>query len=472
MKTTPLSDQAKTHLAAVRAHYEKCPGLTKQADSYRDILAEYCNLLIPSSASVLEVGCGAGDLLVRLRVAKRCGVDLSPRQIQLAKEKIPDGRFYTQAGEELDLPGETFDYIVLSESINLAADAQRLLERLKSVAHENTRLIVNIYSALWRPAIWLGTLLRLRNPQPVSNWLSKEDIVGLMQLTGWEPIRHESRTLCPVKLFGIERLFNRFLAPLLSPLCLSVFSVARLATNRAEKTVSVVIPARNEAGNIEAAVKRTPDLGVWTELIFVEGHSKDNTWDEIRRVKEAYPHKRIKIEKQTGKGKANAVREGFAIASGDLLMILDADLTMPPEELPKFYDAIISGRCDLANGSRLVYPMEEKAMRFLNLCANKIFSILFSWLLGQPIKDTLCGTKVLTKESYEAIVANRSYFGEFDPFGDFDLLFGASKLNLKILDIPIRYQERVYGETNIQRWQHGWLLLQMVVFAALKLKFV
>jgi SAM-dependent methyltransferase len=472
MKATPLSEQAKTHLAAVRAHYENCRALTKQACSYRDVLAEYCNLLIPSSASVLEVGCGAGDLLFRLRIARRCGVDLSPRQIQLAKEKIPDARFYTQAGEELHLPGETFDYILLSESINIAADAQRLLERLKSVAHENTRLIVNIYSALWRPAIGLATLLGLRNPQPASNWLTKDDIAGLMHLTGWEAIRHESRTLCPVKFFGIERLFNRFLAPLLSPLCLSVFSVARLATNRAEKTVSVVIPARNEAGNIEAAVKRTPDMGVWTELIFVEGHSKDHTWDEIRRVKEAYPHKRIKIQQQTAKGKGNAVREGFAIASGDLLMILDADLTMPPEELPKFYDAVVSGRCDFANGSRLVYPMDEKAMRFLNLCANKVFSILFSWLLGQPVKDTLCGTKVLTKESYEAIMANRSYFGEFDPFGDFDLLFGASKLNLKILDIPIRYKERVYGETNIQRWKHGWLLLQMVAFAALKLKFV
>ena len=267
-------------------------------------------------------------------------------------------------------------------------------------------------------------------------------------------------------------MLNRFAAPLLAPLCFSVFSVARLPATRAEKTISVVVPARNEAGNIEAAVKRTPDMGVWTELILVEGNSKDNTWDEIRRVKEAYPQKRIKTLQQTGKGKGNAVREGFAIAEGDLLMILDADLTMPPEELPKFYDALISGRCEFANGSRLVYPMDEKAMRFLNLCANKMFSILFSWLLGQPVKDTLCGTKALTRESYDGIVANRSYFGDFDPFGDFDLLFGASKLNLKILDIPIRYKERVYGETNIQRWKHGFLLLQMVVFAALKLKFL
>ncbi|MGA8659916.1 MAG: glycosyltransferase [Chthoniobacterales bacterium] len=472
MKNRWLANHTREHLAKVKRYYENSGGLTRTARSYRDIIAGYYNLLIPPSASVLEVGCGAGELLSRLRVAKRCGVDLSPRQIQLAKEKIPDGKFYVQAGEDLDLPGQTFDYIIVSETVNLAADVQRLFESLKLVSHENTRLIVNIYSSLWRPAIWLATGLGLRNRQPESNWLSKEDVAGLMHLTGWELVRQESRTLCPVKLLGIEPLLNRFAAPLLGPLCFSVFSIARLSATCAEKTVSVVVPARNEAGNIEAAIKRTPEMGVWTEFIFVEGNSKDNTWDEIRRVKEAYPHKRIKILQQTGKGKGNAVREGFAVAEGDLLMILDADLTMPPEELPKFYDALISGRCEFANGSRLVYPMDEKAMRFLNLCANKLFSVLFSWLLGQQVKDTLCGTKVLTKESYDGIVANRSYFGDFDPFGDFDLLFGASKLNLKILDIPIRYKERVYGETNIQRWKHGWLLLQMVVFAALKLKFI
>jgi glycosyltransferase involved in cell wall biosynthesis len=287
-------------------------------------------------------------------------------------------------------------------------------------------------------------------------------------------IRHEPRILCPVRLWGIEHLLNRFIAPFLPVFCFSVFSIARLApVNQAsEKSVSVVIPARNEAGNIEAAVQRTPEMGVAKELIFVEGHSKYNTWEEIQRVKQAYPHRRIKIMQQSGKGKGNAVREGFAVAEGDVLMILDADLTMPPEELPKFYEAVVSGRCDFANGSRLVYPMDEHAMKFLNMCANKAFSILFSSILGQPVKDTLCGTKVLTKQSYDRIAANRAYFGDFDPFGDFDLLFGASKLNLKIVDIPIRYKERTYGETNIQRWKHGWLLLEMLAFASLKLKFV
>jgi glycosyltransferase involved in cell wall biosynthesis len=271
----------------------------------------------------------------------------------------------------------------------------------------------------------------------------------------------------------VERFVNAWFAPLLPPLCLSIFITARLAgKSLSEKTVSVVIPARNEAGTIEEAVLRTPEMGLRTEIVFVEGNSKDNTWEEIQRVQKAYPDRNIQTLKQTGKGKGNAVRDGFAAAKGDILMILDADLTVPPEDLPKFYNAIVRGHADFANGVRLVYPMREGAMQFLNMCANKTFSLIFTFLLGQPTKDTLCGTKVLSREHYQKIIQNRSYFGEFDPFGDFDLLFGADKLNLKICDIPIRYQERTYGTTNIQRWRHGLLLLKMVVFAAKKLKFI
>ena len=474
MNPSQLSAHAKAHLEKIRRHYDQSGELTKAAIAYREMLAASYNHFIPECVSVLEVGCGAGDLLVHLNGRRRTGVDVSEKKIRAAEEKIPEADFFVQAGEELALPGKSFDYIILSETINLAADVQRLFERLQLVSHANTRLIINIHSALWRPIIWAGTVLGFRHRQPESNWLSKEDVSGLLHLTGWELVRHEPRILCPVKLLGIEQVLNRWLAPFLPSLCLSVFTIARTAPgeSRGEKTVSVVIPARNESGNIRAVIKRTPEMGVWTEFIFVEGNSKDDTWDEILRVKNAHPHKRIKCLRQSGKGKGNAVRDGFALAEGELLMILDADLTMPPEELPKFYEALVSGRCDFANGSRLVYPMEGNAMQFLNLCANKAFSILFSWLLGQPVKDTLCGTKVLTRTNYRQIAANRVYFGEFDPFGDFDLLFGASKMNLKILDIPIRYKERVYGETNIHRWKHGWLLLRMVAFAAQKLKFV
>jgi hypothetical protein len=469
-----VCENKRQHLNRICEHYEPQTGISKAAETYREMLARYFNLLIPTSGSVLEVGCGGGDLLALLNGSSKCGVDVSPGQIQRAKEKVPTAEFLVQAGEELNLPGRTFDYIVLSETLNLAVDVQLILERLKGVSSCETRLLINVYSALWRPLISLGTALGLRGRHPESNWLAKDTLAGLLCLSGWELIRCESRILCPIKFLGLETVANQFVAPLVSPLCLTLFVVARPRPDRQpkEKSVSVIIPARNEAGNVEVAVARTPTMGTWTELIFVEGDSTDNTWETIQQIKADSPSRPIKILQQTGKGKGDAVRMGFAAAEGDILMILDADLTVPPEELPKFYDAIVSGACEFANGSRLVYPMEKEAMQFLNLCANKTFGILFSWLLGQPIKDTLCGTKVLTKADYQRISENRSYFGDFDPFGDFDLLFGASRLNLKILDLPVRYKERVYGQTNIQRWKHGWLLLEMLVFAAAKLKFV
>jgi len=236
--------------------------------------------------------------------------------------------------------------------------------------------------------------------------------------------------------------------------------------------VSVIVPARNEAGNIRPILARVPEMGSGTELIFVEGHSTDNTAREVESAIAAHPTRRVRLLTQEGSGKGDAVRLGFAEASGQVLMILDADLTVPPEDLPRFYEALRSGKCEFANGVRLVYPMEKEAMRFLNLLGNKFFSLAFSWLLGQPIKDTLCGTKALWRGDYEKIAANRSYFGDFDPFGDFDLHFGAAKLNLKILEVPIRYRERTYGSTNISRWRHGALLLRMVLFAIRRIKFV
>ena len=243
---------------------------------------------------------------------------------------------------------------------------------------------------------------------------------------------------------------------LLKHLALTNFIVARprpqAEADAPAPSVSVIVPARNEAGNIAEIFTRTPHMGRWTELVFVEGHSHDNTYGIIEAAITAHSERCCQLLKQTGVGKGDAVRLGFARAKGEVLMILDADLTVPPEDLPRFYEALRSGKGDFINGVRLVYPMEKQAMRFLNLLGNKFFSLAFSWLLGQPIKDTLCGTKVLWKRDYETIAANRAYFGEFDPFGDFDLTFGAAKLNLKITDLPIRYRERTYGTTNIQRW--------------------
>ena len=245
----------------------------------------------------------------------------------------------------------------------------------------------------------------------------------------------------------------------------------RCASPEKNYSVSIIIPARNEQGNIEKAVLRTPAFGSNQEFIFIEGGSSDGTWDEIERVTKNYPEKNILCFKQTGQGKGDAVRLGFDKASGDVLMILDADLTVPPEDLPKFYNAIQQGTGEFINGCRLVYPMEKEAMRFLNLLANKFFGVLFSWLIGQHYKDTLCGTKVLFRRHYEQIADNRGYFGNFDPFGDFDLIFGANKQNLKTVEIPVRYKERTYGSTQIKRFYHGMLLFRMCWFAAKKIKF-
>ena len=469
-----ISALAREHLDRVRAFYDAAPVAPQAgAAAYRGLLAHYYNLLIPPDASVLEIGCGSGELLAQLRCARKAGIDLAPAQIAAARRRVPDGRFFVQAGELLEL-GETFDVIIVSDTLNLAADVQRLFERLHTVSHADTRLVVNFQNTLWRPVLSLARLLGLKAPQPQNSWLASSDVFNLLRLAGWSPVFTQGRILVPFHALGLGSLVNRWLAPLLQWFCLTVFFVARrdhVGPPR-RPTVSVVIPARNEAGNIPAAVARTPDMGGGTELIFVEGHSRDDTWAAIQKVAADHPERKIKILQQTGKGKGDAVRAGFAVATGDILMILDADLTMPPEELPKFYEVLASGRAEFANGVRLVYPMDEKAMQFLNLCANKAFGLIFTWLLGQPVKDTLCGTKVLSRAHYDRIAANRAYFGDFDPFGDFDLLFGAAKLNLKIADVPIRYRERTYGTTNIQRWKHGWLLLRMVLFAARKLKFV
>ena len=491
MSSTTL-DLTQAHLDQVRAFYDSASTKSNWASrGYRSWLAHYYNLLIPADASVLEIGCGSGELLSRINAVHKTGVDLSHTQVEAARQRLPDATFHVQAGEALSIEGR-FDYIIISDALNLAADVQQLLVRLQAVSTANTRLIINFHSSLWRPMFSLARGIGVKAAQPQSNWLAASDILNLLQLADWDPVFRQSHLLMPVPCLGLDILVNRWLAPLLQWFCLTVFVVARPARSSrmahpveplgqikppvpgqaGRPTVSVVIPARNEAGNIEAAVRRIPQMGGGTELIFVEGHSRDDTWDQIQRVTRENSRFPIKIMQQTGRGKGDAVRAGFAAATGDILMILDADLTMPPEELPKFYEVLASGRAEFANGCRLVYPMDGKAMQFLNLCANKTFGLIFTWLLGQSIKDTLCGTKVLTRAHYEKIASNRSYFGDFDPFGDFDLLFGAAKLNLKIADVPIRYRERSYGTTNIQRWKHGWLLLRMVCFAAQKLKFV
>jgi len=441
---------------------------------YQRLLRRYYAFWVPPGLRVLEVGCSLGDLLAAVKPARGVGIDFSPAMIALARKRHPEFEFKFGEAAEFST-AEIFDYILLSDLVNDLPDVQAVFQKLRSVAHPRTRLVLNFFNNLWRPVLHAGAKLGLKAPTLLQNWLSTDDVRNLLHLAGWEVIKTEPRILWPARLPLWDAICNRWLAPLVPHFCLTVTLIARprpAPAPQAEYRCSVVIPARNEAGNIQDAVRRTPEMGRGTEIIFIEGHSTDNTFAEIQRIAAKYPDRNIKVLKQKSRGKGGAVREAFAAATGEILFILDADLTMPPEELPKFYEAARSGTAEFVNGVRLVYPMEEEAMQFLNMVANKLFGLTFSWLLGQKIKDTLCGTKVLFRADYDALARNRAYFGDFDPFGDFDLIFGAAKLNLRLVDLPIRYRARTYGETNIHRWSHGWLLLRMVVFAARRLKFI
>jgi SAM-dependent methyltransferase len=462
------------HLDSMREFFRTPPRASLFGSFYRKLLANRYNLLIPMDANVIEIGCGMGELLNDLQTTHKIGIDLSPEQVARGKERFPHLDLRTGSGETAILPAGPFDVIILSDVLNYAADVEVLLQRLHVSSHRGTRLLINVYNTLWRPVLGAARRLGLAAAQPASNWLSQQDVINLCWLADWEVFKSFSTILIPLPLGPFSTFINRFISPFLHWFCLSIFLIARRSRlpRREPDVVSIIVPARNESGSIAQAVRRVPRLGRETELIFVEGHSKDDTWEVISALPDTFTHGRIVKLQQSGKGKGNAVIEGFRAASGSVLMVLDADLTVPPEDLPKFIEVLSSGKGEFANGVRLVYPMDERAMRFANLCANKAFGMIFSWLLGQSVRDTLCGTKVIWREDYERLDKGRAYFGDFDPFGDFDLLFGADKQNLKIVDIPIRYKERFYGETNIQRWKHGVILAGMVFIAARRLKFV
>lgn len=444
---------------------------------YYEVHEKYMRFLVPEGLRVLDLGCGTGSLLNALKPAYGVGVDLSEKVIDLAREKFPELEVRVGDIEDRDVIQQLsgpFDYIILSDTIGHLTDCQATIESLHHLCTPETRLIISYFSWKWEPILRLVEKIGLKMKQIEMNWMSTEDIKCLLQLADFEPVKREWRLLLPKCLFGIGSLVNRYIGPLplIRQASLRNYVVARPVRDGARENLSatVLIPCRNEQGNIENAVKRIPLFCRDLEILFVEGNSHDDTFAEIRRVIEKYPDRDIKVLVQDGIGKGDAVRKGFSAARGQILMILDADLTVPPEDLPKFYQVIASGKGEYINGSRMIYPMEKESMRFLNYWANSIFAVIFSWLLNQRYTDTLCGTKVISKANYEKIASYRSYFGDFDPFGDFDLIFGASKLSLKTVEVPIRYAAREYGETQISRFRHGLLLLRMVLFAFRKLK--
>lgn len=451
---------------------------------YHESIESFIGYLVPRGSTVLHIGADSPSLLNLLAPTRGLGIHASSRAIeQVNKQGILPGLSFKHM--ELSHVHETFEYAIISDLLGHVEDIEMLLRESAERISWRGRVVVTQHSALWGPILRLASRLGLRMPSRLENWVSRADLENFAHLAGLEVVRSGTRMLFPKHIPFVSTFLNTYLANIFpfTRLGLYHYVVLRKQDARspiANPSLSIVVPARNEAGMVERIVKELPTLGSFTELILIEGHSKDNTWEEIQRVAEKYgtdstgspQGRKILIAQQTGKGKGDAVRKGFDMATGDVLTIYDADMTVPAPDMEKFYRALVEGRGDFINGSRLVYPLEKESMRFLNLLGNKFFSLAFSWLLNSRLKDTLCGTKMLWREDYKQIQAGRVFFGDFDPFGDFDLLFGAAKLNCKIIDMPIHYKERTYGETNIRRWSHGWLLLKMTVFAMRKVKFI
>ena len=367
--------------------------------------------------------------------------------------------------------------VLMLSSTDEMDDIYKELVDIREQLNPSARMYVITVSRLWgvfRKRIFDQSVVSTR-----INWIPPTEINNFFEQAGFEVVEQRNSVLIPFRIPLLSRFVNRWFSqiPVLRHLAFFTITTVRplLRTLNHAPSVSIIVAARNEVGNIKNLIQRLPILSPNQELIFVEGGSQDQTWETIQEAIIENDGKlpfRIHAFKQSGKGKGDAVRLGFSKASGEILIILDADLSVPPEELPRFIENLKFDKCEFANGSRLVYPMEKQAMQFLNLVGNRLFGIAFSFLIGQPIRDTLCGTKALWATDYRKLSLQRTYFGEFDPFGDFDLIFGAARLGLKIRDVPVHYKARVYGSTNISRFRHGVLLLKMTAFAARRLRFL
>lgn len=462
----------------IKEHYDSQASMRqvwiKKNSYYYSQMLRYYKFIVQEDSSVLELGCGNGYLLNALKPSRGLGVDISSEMVRQAKSEYPHLEFICSDIEDFQVH-EKFDYIIISGTLGFVEDIQKLLKRIQEFANPGTRIIIDYYNHLWESAIILGTKLGVKMPETIHNWLTLDDIENFLHIGGYEVIKNERFILLPFKIPLITAAINKFIAklPLIKLFCLSSLVVARPQRRPGspeDLSSSVVITCRDERDNIEPLVKKIPDMGKHTEIIFVEGHSVDGTRQEIKRVIVEYPDKDIKLFIQDGIGQGDAFRKGFDKANGDFVLWLEADLTTPPEELWKFWDAYVSGRCEYANGTRLVYRLDKQAMPVINFIGNRFFGNLFTWLLRQRFTDSLCGLKGVSKKDYLKIRKDFKYFGNFDPFGDFELIFGVIKNNLKVSDIPVRYYPRKYGKTKTKPFRHGLLLLKMSWIALKKFK--
>ncbi|MDG2306752.1 MAG: bifunctional class I SAM-dependent methyltransferase/glycosyltransferase family 2 protein [Candidatus Binatia bacterium] len=423
---------------------------------YYGILRDLLRDIVEPDRDVLCLRSDVGQYLDWVRPRRGVGIEISPELTDIAKQQRPGFEFLTGDVENPEVDG-TFDYILIVDAVNELFDVQGTLENLRPNCRPDTRIVIVFYNFLWQPLAELAERLGMKREQPKQSWLSFQHLAQLAQLAGYEPVRRYRKTLWPFPTPLVGTLLNGGIAklPLFERLCLTQALVLRPTPEPAQRaedvTVSVVIPCKDEFGNIEAAVRRTPQMGAHTELVFCDDRSTDGTADEVRRLQRENPDRNIRLVEGPGICKAENVWAGFDAAEGDILMILDGDLAVPPEELPKFYQALVDGRGEFINGTRMVYPMRNQAMRLLNVFGNKLFSMLFGFVLGQDISDTLCGTKAVWRRDYERMRPLRGSWGTNDRWGDYELIFGAARLGLRHLDLPVHYMERTYGDTKMNK---------------------
>jgi SAM-dependent methyltransferase len=469
--------RTRDHLAKIAPRRESW--INRNTYYYR-LVNRLLGFLVEPDKKVLSVRCGTGNLLAVVRPAVGKGIDICSEIVEIAQQRNPSFKFavaFPDKEEFHDAFGkdEKFDYILFNE-VGDTVDVLQALRSLKPLCQRHTRLLITTYNHLWEPLVTVAESLGMKVPRTEQNWLSTGDIQNLLELAGFEALDTHRIVLFPKYVPLLSGFLNSFCArlPFLSKLCMTQVVVARMRPQPipAENlSVSVVVPCKNEKGNVEDAARRIPALARVTEIIFCDDQSTDGTVDEVLRVRSLYPEKSIRLEHGPGVCKSRNVWAGFNSAAGDILMILDGDLTTIPEELPYFVDVIASGQAEFVNGSRLVYPVPKGAMNGANMLGNKFFSVAFTYLLGQRVKDTLCGTKVLWKSDWERIKPMVGSWGTEDRWGDYELLFGAAKLNLKILDLPVHYQERIYGSTKMTKvFRNGLVMLKMCWHGFLKLK--
>lgn len=440
---------------------------------YKGINGLY-RFLVEPGKRVLAVRCNLGHQLSAVNPSVGLGVELTPELVAEARRANPKWD-YLVADPEQFVPERKFDYIIVGDTADLV-DAQRVFQNLRAGCERHTRVLVYTYNHLWEPIVKFATRFGLMAPREEQNWLSEADLRGLLLLSGYEWLKTQRIFLLPRRIPVISSLLNRIVGvlPFVNRLSFVSVLVARplgFTRDPSGISVSIVIPCKNEFGNIRPAVERIPDLGRHTEIIFCDDKSTDGTAGEIERMRALYPHKDIKLIRGPGICKARNVYAGFAAATGDILMILDADLAVMPEELPYFFDALVRNHAEFANGSRMIYPIPKAAMKLANLIGNHFFSLVFTFLLGERIKDTLCGTKALWRADWRRILPLIDSWGREDRWGDYELLFGASKLNLRIVDIPVHYQERIHGDSKMtKRAKNGTIMLQFCWAGFKKLK--